>query len=269
LKISASNIIWDSSNLHNFFSLCSELGCSGVELAPDKIWEKPIQSSPKERSDIKHSIEDNGLELVGFHALLYTRNDLKLFKSTSSFQDTCLYLASMASLCSEMGGKNLIMGSPYNRNLCGRTLEDCFDQAIEGFTQLADICKELGVNFCIEPLPPFQTEFITSASEGERLVKAVNHPNFCLHLDASALRLESFPPELVIKESITPQHFHVNDPGLAVPGSSTKDLPLMIKALRNKNYEGFFSIEVVPDGSDPRDILKSSVEYVRQLLENN
>lgn len=269
MKVSASNIVWNSNELGSFFSCCSEFGCSGIELAPDKLWEKPTLSSTNERNAIKHSIEANGLELVGFHALLYTRKDLKLFESPSSFKDTCLYLASLAYLCAEMGGKNLVMGSPLNRNLCGRTFENCFSQATEGFNQLAELCKKVGVNFCIEPLPASQTEFINSASEGEKLVNAVNHPNFCLHLDASALRCESDRPKSVIESTITPKHFHVNDPGLAIPGSSTQDLPEMIESLRNKNYEGYLSIEVVANGLEPRETLKTSIEYVRQQLENN
>lgn len=241
----------------------------GVELAPDKIWEKPLQSSTSDRKKIVKNIKDNGLELVGFHALLYTRKDLKLFKSTNSFKDTILYLSSLASLCAEMEGQNLIFGSPSNRNLCGRKFEDCFNQAIEGFSQLADICKQFGVNFCIEPLPSSQTDFISSTAEGERLVKAVNHPNFHLHLDASALRYEFSPPELVIETTITPHHFHINDPHLSIPGSSTDDIPVMIKALTQKNYTGFLSIEVLAKGNDSFEALSKSVSYVQKLIEKN
>ena len=267
MKLSASNIIWDSPDLGLFFSSCAELGCSGVELAPDKIWKKPLESSISDRKKIVKQIRDSSLELVGFHALLYTRRDLKLFKSKDSFNETILYLSSLASLCAEMGGQNLILGSPSNRSLCGRKFDDCFEQAVEGFSKIADICKKFNINFCIEPLPPFQTEFISSATEGERLVKAVNHRNFHLHLDASALRYEHTPPELVIKSTITPHHFHINDPDLSIPGSVTNDLPVMIKALSEKDYTGFLSVEVLSKENAPLEALSKSISYVKKLID--
>ena len=245
------------------------MGCSGIELAPDKIWARPLQSSLNDRLSIRHAIESHGLELIGFHALLYTRQELKLFDSKNSFIRTSNYLSSLASLCAEMGGKNLIFGSPSNRSLCGRPYQECYNQAILGFRELAKVCKSHGINFCIEPLPSSQNQFITSASEGENLVKHVNHPNFCLHLDASALRQEAYPPNSIIEDTITPEHFHVNDPGLTVPGSSTNDLPLMIEALRKKNYNGYLSIEVVSDNCNSLQRLKSSIEYVQRQLERN
>ena len=110
MKLSASNIIWDTPDLDLFFSSCAELGCLGVELAPDKIWKKPLESSISDRKKIVKQIRDSSLKLVGFHALLYTRKDLKLFKSRIPLIKLSLF-NSLASLCAEMGGQNLILGS--------------------------------------------------------------------------------------------------------------------------------------------------------------
>lgn len=268
MKLSVSNIIWDSSDTKRFIEACANNDCQGVELAPDKVWQEPLKSSYKERYQLRKEIEQHGLSLTGFHALLFTRPDLNLFQSNSSRQETFVYLSNLASLCAELGGRNLILGSPNNRMLCGLDYDYCFKTATDFFGKLAHVCQENGVKFCIEPLPKEQTNFISSAIEGERLVQAVNHPYFCLHLDASALRKESEKPEIIINKIITPEHFHVNDPNLNIPGSSTQDLELMIQSLWRKNYQGFVSIEVTTKHQIPKLALESSVSYLKQIFSN-
>lgn len=269
MKLAASNIVWDSADVTAFFRHCADLGCSGIELAPSKIWPEPVGADKQSLASVKKELFDHGLELTGFHALLYTRRDLTLFESPASFQSTMDYLTELAMLCSDMGGNNMIMGSPANRSLCGRSFEDCFQQAVDGFGTLAENCENVGVKFCIEPLAPEQTDFISSTREGERLVEEINHPNFRLHLDATALRSETDPPELVIRRTTRPEHFHVNDPDLSPPGSSTNDLPAMIQALNDKQYHGYLSIETLNHGMPPRQTLERSVSYLRDILDRN
>ena len=81
MKISVSNIAWkeDRKYFTEFLDFIKKLGCSGVELAPSCIWKEPINSSSNERSELLKIIHKSGLEVVGFHSLLYTRPELKIF----------------------------------------------------------------------------------------------------------------------------------------------------------------------------------------------
>ena len=65
----------------------------------------------------------------------------------------------------------------------------------------------------MEPLGPSETDFINTAEEGARLMDAVGHPNFVLHLDVKAMSSEPTPiPDIIRQYAPRTGHFHANDP---------------------------------------------------------
>ena len=84
MNISVSNIAWyqDPRKITNFFEFISSLNCNGVELAPSAIWSEPIDSSKQDRDNLKKEIKSNNLNFLGFHSLLYSKPELKLFESS-------------------------------------------------------------------------------------------------------------------------------------------------------------------------------------------
>ena len=78
--------------IDNFLGVLSSIGCQGIELASSMIWDEPVDSSGKERLELRQKIEDSGLKLTGLQALLYTRKDLLLFKDEGTRQKILDYL---------------------------------------------------------------------------------------------------------------------------------------------------------------------------------
>lgn len=265
MKIAVSNIAWDNRYLAEHLALLKDLGCDGVELAPSCIWPEPVFATAADRIALRDTIKRSGLELVGFHALLFTRPDLQLFADRSSCSLTIDYLARLAELCADLDGGLLVLGSPRNRVLHGRRYDECMKWATDAFRTLAEACAPRGAIFCIEPLGPDETEFIKSAREGAELVERVSHPNFRLHLDAKALigTGENLEHALADYGELL-RHFHVGDPGLAPPGATGADHAPFGKALRRYGYRGYVSIEMRRGHRDSRDAVRESVDYVRR-----
>ena len=88
MKIAVSNIAWENRYLSEYLTLLKKLGCSGVEIAPNIIWDEPINSSNEDRKNFKNIIHKEGLSIVGFHALLFSRPDLQFFQSEESRKNT-------------------------------------------------------------------------------------------------------------------------------------------------------------------------------------
>jgi len=246
MKLSISNIAWPLAEEEKFLKVIKECGCSGVEIAPSKLWPEPVRSTKEDRKAYKSLAADNGLEIPAIQALLYTRRDLGLFRSEEIEKETIEYLKKLCEVASDLGAKALVFGSPGNRKRGSMPMEEAFVKAASFFSRLAPSAEKLGVCVCVEPLRPDETDFITKAAEGVRLAAMVNNPGFGLHLDAKAVAAEGNDYMSLIK-SVKGKfsHFHINDPELGEVGSTgTVDHFAMGKALKASGYDRYVSIEM-------------------------
>lgn len=265
MKLAVSNIAWDAAELADHLALLRDLGCQGVELAPSLIWPEPINATSQDRERVKRLVRSFELEVAGFHALLYSRPDLQLFKDRVGLWKTVDYLKQLMRLCADLEGTVLVFGSPKSRGRNGRDYAECMAWAAEGFSETATEAERFGVTVCIEPLAPEETDFIRTSDEGMELVGLVGHHNFGLQLDAKAMIGANEDLEEVFRKyGKQVRHFHVGDPGLAPPGSTGIDHGRFGRALRNVGYAGYVSIEMRRGFGPTREVIPRSVDYVRR-----
>ena len=264
MKLAISNIAWSHSRLGYYLAMIRSLGCDGVELAPSCIWPEPIYASSEERKYIREIINKNNLQLTGFHALLYTRPDLQLFKDRNNLSNTIRYLQSLSDLCAELGGRVLVLGSPSNRSTRGRDYGQCIEWATEAFFNIAQYSARREIMFCLEPLSPNETDFVDSSIAGLDLVKDVNHPNCRLHLDTKSIINSNEDVDYIVTQCYPYlEHVHVGDPDLMPPGSTGYDHKKFGEALRGLGYEKFVSIEMRKENVVNDSVLAKSIDYVK------
>jgi len=269
MKISVSNIAWDNKYLPEYLTLLKEVGCSGIEIAPNIIWHEPINSLIEDRKALKKKIYHEGLEVTGFHALLFTRPDLQLFQSKESRKSTVDYLCELVKVCHDLGGKQLIFGSPKNRKLHNREYSECVDQAMEDFFQICEFSKKYNIFFCIEPLGPYETDFIKSVGEGGEIVNKINHPFMKLHIDTKAFfATNENPDEIINKYKNVIQHVHISDKSLKEPGSINTGHKKIGKALNKIKYSKYLSIEMRKQEKNVKEAIIRSVLFVKENYKN-
>lgn len=245
VKLAISNIAWPSPQTPAVLPRLTELGISGVEIAPSRIWGDTWKVSPSDAGRVKRQLSEHGLAVTGLHSLLFDQPELGLFKGTETAKRTVAFLAHLCGVCSDLGGRTLIFGSPQCRKRGEKPMSDAMREAAEFFFQLGEHAHRLGVVVCIEPLGSIETDFIDSAMQALGLIAMVGHPGFGGHLDAKALQQADEISEKVFnayKGRI--EHFHVNDPGLVAVGS-TGEVPhaRLGELLRSVGYSNYVSIE--------------------------
>src|SRR2546430_887614 len=79
---------------------------------------------------------------------------------------------------------------------------------------------DLGVDLCLEPLAPNDTNFLNTCAQAEALIARVDHPSFKLHMDVKAQSSETADtvPGLIAKYAASAGHFHAQDVNLRGPG---------------------------------------------------
>jgi len=169
------------------------------------------------------------------------------------------YLVALLDLCSDLGGKVLVLGSPKQRNILeNQTKRGAWRRAVDLLASVVERAQDLGLTICFEPLSPVETNFINTVEDGMRLVHEVKSPSLKIHLDVKAMCSEGKPvPDI--------GHFHVNDPNLYGPGMGEVDYAPIAQAVRDIGYDKWLSVEVFKYDPDPETIAKKSIDYLRRF----
>jgi sugar phosphate isomerase/epimerase len=251
MKLAISNLAWDSAHESAIAALMQSYGVTGVEIAPTKVWDEPLEATDSEIESYAEFWSGFGIQIVALQSLLFNKPDLQLFLGDDSRSEMRNYLGGIIELASKLGARILVFGSPKNRtrgDIDGATADKI---ATPFFRAIGDYARHYDVTFCIEPNPvQYGCDWITTSAEGTRLVDSVGSQGFGLHLDAAAMTLSREDPETAIPRAINAlRHFHISQPNLKPVGSSPSpgsDHSRFAKSLKAARYDGWMSIEMLP-----------------------
>ncbi len=267
VRLSISNLAWAPERDEEVAVLLRRLGVGGVELAPTKVWPRPVEASAREVRDYRRFWESRGIRIVALQALLFGRPDLLLFGSAEGRRDLADYLAGLVRLAAALGAGVLVFGSPKNRQAGSLPAADAERVAIDFFRRVGAVARGAGTAVCLEANPEaYGCDFITRAAQAGRLVEAVGEPGFGLHLDAGGMALCGEPPGPVLRRfGHLTRHFHVSEPHLTVVGEGGADHAAFANALRSVPYAGWVSIEMKqPDDADVLGRLEEALHFTRR-----
>lgn len=269
MKFGICNETWQG---WDFPRTCAEIaaaGYDGVEVAPFTLNDDPRtlgESDAKKAGDVARSA---GLEVIGLHWLLVKPAGMHLTTADAAVREkTVEFARHLARLCAAMGGTIMVWGSPKQRNVGdGENYDDAMRRAADSMRQICQTAGPLGITIAMEPLGPGETNFLTTAEETVRFIRAVDHPACRLHLDVKAMSTEARPIPQIIHESRNYlAHFHANDPNLRGPGFGQLKFEPIAAALREAKYDGYVSVEVFDYSPDARTIARQSIDYLRKAF---
>ena len=245
-----------------------KLGYHALELAPFTFNKDVRKISAAERASIKASAGAAGIEIIGLHWVVAFTEGFHITSPDAAVREkTARYAEELINFCADVGGKLMVWGSPKQRSLAaGISYEQGLKWASEFYKSIMPRCEARNICIHIEPLTRADTNFINSGAQGRELVKAVNHPNFGLHLDVRSMCDEGKPiPDIIRECRAELRHFHVNDPNMRGPGNSGFDHKPIAAALKEIGYQGYVSVEVFKYDPDPETIAREAIEYIKRI----
>lgn len=247
MRFALCNELFEDRDLESGFASIAACGYTGVEIAPFTLGASPMELTTVERCAIRTSVERHSLSIIGLHWLLAKTEGYYLTHPDPTVRHrTAGYLASLAKLCADLGGKILVLGSPKQRSLLpGVTQEQANAYAMDVIQTLVPTLEATDTMLAIEPLSPQETDFWNTAESVIAFAQRVRSPHVQLHLDCKAMSSENKPIPQIIRESAEwTAHFHANDPNLQGPGFGSLDFWPIFQALRETGYQGWVSVEV-------------------------
>lgn len=264
-KFSVSNIGLPAFQHEPELRQLAVLGLHGVEVAPSRVWADTWKGlAPSDVAAYRKCVEQAGLVIVGLHSLFFDHPELGLFADAQSRAAALDFLVHLSGVCRDLGGHTLIYGGGRKRGPV--PADDAREIALDFLGTYTCRTEAHGTCLCFEPLGPEDSDFINSAYDSLYLVRTLNHPAFRLQLDAKALVANNEVNETVFDDCAPDLvHFHANEPGLAVLGSSgTVDHSFMGEQLRRTGYDGFVSIEQrMLNDADPLSDIAQSADVLR------
>jgi len=265
--------VWNTEKGFDFprvFEYIKKCGYAGVEVAPFTIGKDAFHISATRRAEIRRIAEQNDLVITGLHWLLAKTEGYYLTSPDPVIQrKTADYFLELVRLCSDLGGHFMVLGSPMQRNILpGVTQDQAFDYAAEVLQKVVPMLEKCEVQIALEPLAPKETNFMTTAAEGVRLIEKIGAPSrIALHLDCKAMCSEAIPiPELIRANKEHMIYFHLNDPNLQGPGFGELDCVPIMEALLDVGYKGWTSVEPFDYASGVEMLAEKSLAYSKNCL---
>ena len=229
------------------FAFTRECGYTGIELAPFTMGTDAHDISPEKRAEVRGQARAADLEVIGLHWLLAKTEGYYLTSPEEAVRDkTGAYLAELARLCDDVGGKIMVLGSPQQRNLLpGVTHADAMKYAADVIQRRCRFLPNADITLALEPLGPAEGDFLNTAASGAELMDMIGSPHVRLHLDVKAMSTEEVDvPTIIEQQADRTAHFHANDPNLLGPGMGDVDFAPIFAALKKTGYDGWVSVEV-------------------------
>ena len=144
--------------------------------------------------------------------------------------------------------------------------EETMQTAAGALRELAEYARPRGIGLVLEPIRRQEVNFIHSTQEGLALARRVNHPNFGLMTDTYHMHFEDADVCASLREAVPLiWHVHFSDSNRCWPGSGDIDYAAVVRTLRDINYSGFVSMEImVWPGAD--EAASSAIEHIRRFL---
>jgi len=99
----------------------------------------------------------------------------------------------------------------------------------------------------MEPINRYETDFILSAADAVRLVEDLDCDNFGLMLDFFHMNIEDVSIEEGLRQAGDRLwHVHIADSNRRYPGCGHLDFGSIFAALKDIDYQGYISAEMLP-----------------------
>lgn len=248
IRLGICNELFEERPFGEVCRTIKSLGYDGIEIAPFTLAPRITDISKAQRRALRAEVENAGLETIGLHWLLAKTEGFYLTTPDQAVRlRTADYFVALAEATRDLGGSLMVLGSPKQRDLLpGVGYDHACDYAADVFARAMPAIGDFGIDLCLEPLAPNDTNFLNTCAQAEAMISRVNHPHFKLHMDVKAQsgETDATVPELIALHARNAGHFHAQDVNLRGPGMGSVDFGPILNALVASGYDRWVSVEV-------------------------
>ena len=235
-----------AGNMEYGIKKASELGYDGVELNICN----PLKVNQNDILEILYSYD---LKLVSLGTgQAYYDEGISLAESNSKIRKKTVERLKEHIVFANKADAQVVLGSirgTFSKNPELRNKE--YQGAIESVKTCADIAIDYNVTLTVEPINSKDTSFINTIQEGLDFLQKIDKRNIKLLADTFQMEFdEKSIPDALKQAGDLLAHVHLVDSNRKVPGYGNIDFKSVFKTLKEINYKGYLSAEIIPKPND-------------------
>lgn len=261
MKLSISNIAWDSENDKKVYELMKKYSYEGLEIAPTKVFlENPYEKLEKADMWRKNLNDKYGFKISSMQSIWYGKKE-RLFGTDEERKELQNYTEKAIDFAKIIECKNLVFGSPKNRNL---EENENPGKAKEFFKSIGEYAFKNNTVIGMEANPTiYNTNYINDTKSALELIKTVDSKGFLLNLDIGTVISNNENIEEILGNVEYINHVHISEPWLKM--IEKREIHKKLKSiLKNEDYKGFVSIEMAK--VERIEEVEKVMEYVREVF---
>ncbi len=220
----------------------SRLGYDGVELIttdPASLQTQPLRSLLAANRLQVSAIASGGMAFAAKLTLLHPDPAMAALARRR--------LDQMIELASSIGAPVVTIGSFRGRVVNG--LERSRQELAEVLSRAGQRARDCGVRLALEPLNRYEADLFHSAAEALAFAQELNNPAIGILLDTYHVNIEECSwtePYRQVMAAGKLFYAHLGDNNRLPPGQGLIDFPAILRTLREVEYEGWLSAELLP-----------------------
>jgi sugar phosphate isomerase/epimerase len=159
----------------------------------------------------------------------------------------------MADFAAAVGAPTIIVGpSPVGKPAALASDEEEWNWAVENVRKVGEYAASVGVDITVECWNRYETYFLNTLDKAVRLVKETGLGNAGVHGDMFHMNIEEKSIDGAYRDAgAYLNHVHIADSNRAAPGAGHTDFLPTVKALKDIDYSGYVTFELLPASNDP------------------
>lgn len=222
---------------HRWIERCAAHGYQGVELPM-------VGAEGQEPETLRKVCEQNGVATIAVGNCVPGKNPI-----SPDPAERRAGIAQIGELCERTArlGAEVLMGpvhSAYGVRTGLPPTSDEWNWCVEALQQAGEHAARCGVTIAVEPLNRFESYFLNTAADCDRLIREVDHDRVVAALDTHHAHIEEQDTCAAIRaHGETLGHIQLSENHRGTPGQGQIDFPAVLSALEDVGYEGWLVVE--------------------------
>ncbi|MFY4776318.1 TIM barrel protein [Metabacillus sp. RGM 3146] len=251
-KYSFCNLVWYKEELSKSVNRLARYGYDAIDLYGEP--------SAYNYNDVRRILKDNDLAVSSICAIYTNERDLA-HPDGKVRQNAQEYVKNVIEMAAEVGAKTIgITPTACMKTQPLTNREDEIKWAVEGIQEAAELAESYKISLVLETWNRYEHYWLNKIDDCLELMKQVNRKNVGVMGDTFHMNLE----EISISDSLNKAgshllNIHLADSNRAAPGAGHLDFVPVIQALKDIDYQGYISYELLPAAADPFGVLEKGV----------